>query len=165
MRMTGSRPSRCGTGRCGRPRGAARRGRSLREQALPRALAGSYLEAVLLIELDRMAEAWRVLDDLNLPDPVAMAELNILAGRPETACEILALAPALPPEPTWSDLGRRAGIALDLGDIEEADELAGRAVAAFEQAPVPNDYYRALAVMFGDVGREGVTTRVDVVGR
>jgi CHAT domain-containing protein len=120
-------------------------GRSLREQALPRAPAGSYLEAVLLIELDRMAEAGQVLDDLDLPDPVALAELNILAGRPEQAREILAGAPALPPEPTWSDLGRRAGIALDLGDAESADDLAGRAVAAFERAPVPNDYYRALA--------------------
>ncbi|RSM64711.1 hypothetical protein DMB66_18870 [Actinoplanes sp. ATCC 53533] len=140
-------------------------GRSLREQALPRAPAGSYLEAVLLIELDRMAEAWRVLDDLDLPDPVAMAELNILAGRPEKAREILALAPALPPEPTWSDLGRRAGIALDLGDVEAADDLAGRAVAAFERAPVPNDYYRALAgdhVAVAGMYHVAVRTRVEL---
>lgn len=117
----------------------------LREQALPRAPAGSYLEVVLLIELDRMDEACRKLDVLDLPDLVVLAELNVRAGRPDVAREILDRAVALPPEPPWWDLDRRAGIALNLGDTETADELAGRALTAFERGPVTNDYYRALA--------------------
>ncbi|MBL7258045.1 CHAT domain-containing protein [Paractinoplanes lichenicola] len=117
----------------------------LREQALPQAPPGSYLEAVLLIELNRTAEARRVLDRLGLPDPVVMAELNIRAGRPDVAREFLARAAVLPPEPTWSELGRRAEIALALRETATADELAGRAIAAFERVPPANDYYRALA--------------------
>ncbi|GID32018.1 CHAT domain-containing protein [Paractinoplanes brasiliensis] len=77
--------------------GRPREGRRLREQALPQAPAGSYLEAVLLIELERMPEAHRVLDRLDLPDPVVMAELNIRADRPDVARDILARATGTPP--------------------------------------------------------------------
>ena len=48
--------------------GRPEEGRRLREQALPPAARGSYLEVSLLIELDRRAEAVRVLDTLDLPD-------------------------------------------------------------------------------------------------
>ncbi|MDY7083617.1 MAG: CHAT domain-containing protein [Actinomycetota bacterium] len=154
--------------------GRPREGRRLREQALPQAPAGSYLEAVLLIELERMSEAHRVLDRLDLPDPVVMAELNIRADRPDVARDILARAAETPPvdirptddehpahrdpadrdpaaadaarqDPAWGDLARRAGIELDLGDAAAADKLAARAIAVFERGAMANDYYRALA--------------------
>ncbi|MCU7728870.1 CHAT domain-containing protein [Actinoplanes sp. KI2] len=122
-------------------------GHRLREQALPRAPAGSYLRAVLLIELGRLAEARGVIDETTGLDAVVMAELNVRAGRPAVAREILARAGATPAEHTWADLGRRAEIALALGDAEQADGLAARAVDAFERSlgAVRQDYYRALA--------------------
>ncbi|WP_030434614.1 CHAT domain-containing protein [Actinoplanes subtropicus] len=122
-------------------------GRRLREQALSRAPAGSYLRAVLLIELGRLGEAGAAIDETTGLDPVVLAELNVRAGRPAVARTILAHSGGAPRQQPWGDLGRRAEIALMLGDLEEADGLAARAVEAFERslAAAGCGYYRALA--------------------
>ncbi len=125
--------------------GRAAAGSRLRAQALDRAAADPFLRVVLLIELDRRAEAAALIDDLEYDDDVR-AELNRLAGRPRQA-RILLDRGQPGPGPVWSHLGRRAAIALDLGEPAAAADLAGRAAETFERwsAGLERDYYRSAA--------------------